>query len=124
MGSPAADPKLSDVYRQIAIRLGNFRPNIQIESYIASGLANGPTVLDGITFVPTDWLGLITTLRIAMTLSGEKAFCRRARIRKNRHIGRSTPLWAPRSEKGSARSGGPLFPLAAQHRRPAWPAPT
>jgi hypothetical protein len=74
MASAAADPKVSDVYRQIAIRLGNFRPNIQIEKYIDSGLANGPTVLDGITFVPTDWQGFITTLRIAMTLSGEKAF--------------------------------------------------
>jgi hypothetical protein len=37
MASAAADPKVSDVYRQIAIRLGNFRPNIQMEKYIAGG---------------------------------------------------------------------------------------
>jgi hypothetical protein len=69
-----ANPKSSDVYRKIDIRLGNFRPAIQLDQFIKSDLRVGPTVLDGITFVPKKWDDLITSLRIAKTLSGETAF--------------------------------------------------
>jgi hypothetical protein len=74
MGSSAGDPKSSDVYRQIANRLQNFRPAIQLDHLIQSGLQAGPTTLDGITFVPKKWDDIVTTLRIAKTLDGETAF--------------------------------------------------
>jgi hypothetical protein len=69
-----ADPKTSDVYRQISNRLGNFRPAIQLDKYIKSGLDVGSTTLGGITFVPTKWDDIVTALRIAKTADGEKAF--------------------------------------------------
>lgn len=74
MSTAASDPKSSDVYRKIAIRLGNFRPTIQLNDKTAKNLSAGPTVLDGLTFVPSDWRDLVTTLRIAKTLDGQPAF--------------------------------------------------
>lgn len=75
MATPAAsNPKSSDVYRQIDIRLANFRPAIQLDSFVKSDLSVGPTVLDGLTFVPKKWDDIVTALRIAKTLNGETAF--------------------------------------------------
>jgi len=89
------DPRVSTVYRQIAIRLGMFRPQIDLNNYIkgpdpdvrlygekagirdqlqAYGVAAANTTLDGITLLPKDWTGLLTTLRKARTLDGEQAF--------------------------------------------------
>jgi len=89
------NPKLSDTYRQITTRLGMFRPQIDLDKYIkgpdpdlrlydekshirdqlkAYGVAAANTTLDGITFIPNNWTGLLTTLRIAKTLDGEQAF--------------------------------------------------
>src|ERR1700694_5952991 len=70
------DPKATDVYRQIAIRLGNFRPALSLEKWIKSITIKdvGSTTLCGITFVPTNWCDIVTNLRIAKTLDGQKAF--------------------------------------------------
>jgi hypothetical protein len=74
MATAALDPKSSAVYRQIDIRLANFRPAIRLDHFIKSDLRAGSTVLDGITFVPKKWDDVITALRIAKTLDGETAF--------------------------------------------------
>src|SRR5215471_4714863 len=89
------DPKMTDTYRQITTRLGMFRPPIDLGKYIegpnpdlrlygekslirdqlkAYGVAAANTTLDGITLIPSDWMGLLTTLRTARTLDGEQAF--------------------------------------------------
>jgi hypothetical protein len=90
------DPKVSDTYRKIAVRLKMFRPQIDLDKCIAFGpkpdlrlygekagirdqlkaygVAAANTTLDGVTFVPNDWLDLLSTLRIALTLDGKQAF--------------------------------------------------
>jgi hypothetical protein len=89
------DPKTSDTYRQITNRLRMFRPQIDLGKYIKGpnpdlrlygekphirdqlqkyGVAAATTTLDGITLIPNDWMDLLTTLRTAQTLDGQKAF--------------------------------------------------
>src|SRR5215467_7766445 len=89
------DPRLTDTYRQIAIRLGMFQPPIDLGKYIkgpspdlelhgekadirdqlkAYGVAAARTTLEGVTLIPNDWMDLLSSLRTARTLDGEPAF--------------------------------------------------
>src|SRR3977135_869931 len=74
MAASTGDPKSSDVYRQSANRLENFRPAFKVERYIESDLSAGTNVLQGITFVPSKWYDILIALRAAKTLDGKDAF--------------------------------------------------
>lgn len=74
MATSTGNPRSSDVYLQIANRLENFRPAFKVERYIESGLSAGANVLDGITFVPSNWYDILIALRVAKTLDGKDAF--------------------------------------------------
>ena len=74
MAASTGDPKCSDVYRQIANRLENFRPAFKLDRYIKGELSAGTNVLQGITFVPSNWYDILIALRAAKTLDGKDAF--------------------------------------------------
>jgi hypothetical protein len=74
MAASTGDPKCSDVYRQIANRLEDFRPAFKLDRYIRGGLSAGANILQGITFVPSNWYDILVALRVAKTLDGKDAF--------------------------------------------------
>jgi hypothetical protein len=89
------NPIATNTYRTIAARLTMLRPQIDLTKYFAGpnpdvrlydeksyvreqlktyGIAAATNTLDGITFLPKDWQGLITALRVAKTSDGLDAF--------------------------------------------------
>ena len=88
-------PTTTDTYRKIATRLTMFRPQIDLTQYFAGpnpnvrlygekayireqlkkyGVAAASNTLDGVTFLPKNWEGLIDALRIAKTADGFEVF--------------------------------------------------
>jgi hypothetical protein len=91
----ATHPTTTDTYRKIATRLTMFRPQIDLTKYCAGpnpnvrlydeksyireqlkkhGVAAATNTLDGVTFLPKNWEGLIDALRIAKTADGFDVF--------------------------------------------------
>jgi len=71
----ADSPKLAEIFRQLSIRMAQFRPCIDLASWVGSNLKlEDTTILDGVSFVATDWQAFMTRLRIAQTADGQKAF--------------------------------------------------
>lgn len=89
------NPMITDTYLEIAARLTMFRPQIDLTEYFAGpnpdvrlygetpyireqlkkyGVAAATNTLEGVTFLPKDWEGLIDKLRIAKTTDGFDAF--------------------------------------------------
>jgi hypothetical protein len=88
-------PTTTDTYRKIAARLTMFRPQIDLTQYFSGpnpnvrlygekayireqlkkyGVAAATNTLDGVTFLPKNWEGLIDALRIAKTADGFEVF--------------------------------------------------
>ncbi len=100
------NPIVTNTYRTIAARLTMLRPQIDLSKYFAGpnpdvrlydeksyireqlktyGVAAATNTLDGLTFLPKDWQGLITALRIAKTSDGLDAFIEGASPEKPSH---------------------------------------
>ena len=100
------NPIVTNTYRTIAARLTMLRPQIDLSKYFARpnpdvrlydeksyireqlktyGVAAATNTLDGLTFLPKNWQGLITALRTAKTSDGLDAFIEGASPEKPSH---------------------------------------